>query len=75
LSHEKQIYFPFNFIVFLRYLDLIDLDLDGDFLNEKLRPNLDLNYRDRFITRTGKTRTGIFSSFIGITFVRNEIFS
>ena len=70
MPHEKQIYFPFNFIVFLRYLDLIDLDLDGDFLNEKLRPNLDLNYRDRFITRTG-----IFSTFIGITFVRNEIFS
>ena len=45
----SSIYFPFNFIVFLRYLDL--------------------NYRGRFITRTG-----IFITFIGITFVRNEIF-
>ena len=50
LSGEKRIYFPFNFIVFSRYLDL--------------------NYRCRLITRTG-----IFSTFIGITFVRNEIFS
>jgi hypothetical protein len=46
----SSVYFPFNLIVFLRYLDL--------------------NYRGRFITRTG-----IFSTSIGITFERNEIFS